>query len=255
MHESIKAICVVVIVAAVITGSVAWIDDRPNTTTWVLRTIPVAITIVALSVFLWLHGRRDLAPDLLAARVGRYFDRNGFCFQFLPSDVDGTCVFLLMFQNRYEKPCTARVALRPVTFGGAHETLVHMPLNCPGAAFGVAKREVGIPAKLQGKKVSFDVGADVEYPDGKGRMLRFKDATVLRRDTNFVDKFARTTSILALFGGHLLIHRPVRIKYTLPTNVATDVPTLVPEPAEILWKPGDAVPHDAAITTMNRVKN
>src|SRR5215208_825678 len=172
MHESIKAICILVIMAAAITASVAWIDDRPNTTTWVFRTVPVAITLVALAVFLWLHRRRDLAPDLLAAQVGRYFDRNGFCFQLLPSDVDGTCVFLLMFQNRHEKACTARVALRPVTFGGAHETLVHMQLNCPGAAFGVAKRNVGIPAKLQGKKVSFDVGADVEYPDGKGRMLR-----------------------------------------------------------------------------------
>jgi hypothetical protein len=243
MLESIKAILVVVIMAAVITASVAWIDDQPNSTTWLLRTIPIAITIIAIGVFLWLRWRRDLAPDLLAQQVGGYLDRNGFCFHLLPSAVNGKCVFLLLFQNRYEKACTARIALRPVTFGGAHSTLVYLAVHCPGAAFGVAKTEVGVPAKLQGKKVSFDVGADVEYPEGKGRMLRFKDATVLRRNTSFVDTFTRTISLLALLGGHILFHRPVRIKYTLPGNVAEELPSAVPEPSEILWEPGDPLPE------------
>jgi hypothetical protein len=242
MHESIKTICVVVIIAAVITASVAWIDDRPNSTTWLLRTIPIALTIIAIGLFLWLHWKRDLAPDLLARQVGRYFDRNGFCFQLQPTAVDGKCVFVLLFQNRFERACIAHVALRPVTFSGAQTTLVYMGVRCPGAGFGSAKMEVGVPSKLQGKKISFDVGADVQYPEGKGTMMRFKGAVVLRRNTNFVDAFARTTSLLALLGGALMIHRPPRVKYTLPDNVADELPSVVPERAEILWQPGDRDP-------------
>lgn len=239
MNESVKAVCVLFVIVAVITASIAWIDDRPNSTTWLFRTVPVVIAIIAIGVMLWMHWRRDLAPDLLAQQVGRYLERNGFCFQFLPTVVDGRCVFLLMFQNRYERSCNARVVLRPVTFRGSHSTLVDITVHCPGVAFGVAKKEVGLPAKLQGRRVSFDVGADVEYPKGKGRMQRFRDAVVLRRDTNFVDAFARTTSLLALLGGHIMFQLPTRIKYKLPNNVATDLPSAVPVSTEILWTPDD----------------
>jgi hypothetical protein len=243
MYESIKAVCVVVIMAAAITAAVAWGDDRPDTTTWLFRTIPIAIALIAIAIFLSVHWKRDSAPDLLAQQAGKYFERTGFCFHFLTSAVDGKCVFLLLFQNRYERPCTARIALRPVTFGGAHNTLVHMAVQCPGAAFGAAKKEVGVPAKLQGKKVSFDVGADVEYPEGKGKMLRFKHSIVLRRNTSFVDTFARATSLLALLVGHIMIHRPVRIKCALPDNVAAELPVEIPQSSEILWKPGDPLPE------------
>jgi hypothetical protein len=243
MGESKKAICVLVLMAAVIAASVAWIDDRPNRTTWLFRTIPVAIAIIAVVVLLWAHWRRDLAPDLLAQQVGRYFERNGFCFHVLPTSVEGKCVFLLLFQNRYEGRCTARIVLRPVTFTGAHERLVDMSVECPGAGFGVAKQEVGLPAKLQGKKVSFDVGADVEYPEGKGKMLRFKDATVLRRNTKFVDVFARTTSLLGLLGGHVIFHRPVRVKYALPDSMAAQLPISGRNHTKVLWKPGDPLPE------------
>lgn len=201
--------------------------------------MPVAI--LSLLVFLRIHFQRDLAPDLLSQH-GKYFDRDGFCFHLLPSEAGGKCVFHLLFQNRYENACIARVALRPVTFGGAHETMVYMAVRCPGAAVGAAKLEVGVPAKLQGKKVSCDVGADVEYPGGKGKMLRFKDGIVLRSNTSFVDSFAQTTSLLALLGGSILLHRPARLKCTLPNNVAKELPSSVPEPAKILWEPGDALP-------------
>lgn len=242
MREFFKVSCVLVIGAAILTSACAWIADRPDQLTWILRISPIPIAILSLLLFLRLHYQRDLAPDLLY-RHGRYFDRDGFCFHLLPSAVGGKCVFHLLFQNRYEKACTARIALRPVTFGGAHEPLVYMAVRCPGAAFGTAKVAVGVPAKLQGKKVSCDVGADVEYPDGKGKMLRFKDGIVLRRNTSFVDSFARTTSLLALMGGSILLHRPARLKCTLPNNVAKELPSAVPEPAEILWEPGDPLPQ------------
>ena len=105
MNESIKAVCVVMIMAAAITAAIAWGFDKPNTTTWLFRTIPLAIGIVAVAVLLRLEWRRDLAPDLLFQQVGKYFERNGFCFQLLPSAVDGKCVFLMLFQNRHEREC------------------------------------------------------------------------------------------------------------------------------------------------------
>lgn len=252
MHELKKVVSVVVFTAAAITASIAWIDDRPNSTTWLFRTIPIAIAIGAIGVFLWLHRRRDLAPDLLAQQVGRYFERNGFCFNFLPTEGDGKCLFLLFFQNRYEKPCTAKIAVRPVTFRGAHETLVFMNVQCPGAAFGVCTKAIGVPAKLQGKKVSFDVGADVDYPEGQGSMLRFRDGILLRRNAQFVDAFARTTSILALLGGMILFHIPARAKYRLPDKVAAELATPLCEQLEILWKPGDNLPEPTLTRSSGR---
>jgi hypothetical protein len=151
--------------------------------------------------------------------------------------------FLLLFQNRYERPCTATVAIRPVTFTGASETLALITVQCPGAAYGLAKQEVGLPEEWQGKNVSFDLGADVNYPEGKGKTMRFKDATLLRQNTHFVNNFGRITSVLALLGGHIHIHGPFRVKYTMPDNVATDSATTVSEQVQILWQTGDPLPE------------
>src|SRR5947208_3400169 len=123
MYQSLKAICIAVIMAAVFVSLIAWTDDRPSTATWLLRALSALSGILAIGIFLFLKWKLDLAPDVLALQVGRYLEQNGFCFHLEPRAVDGKCVFLLLFQNRYERPCTASVAIRPVTFSGVPETL------------------------------------------------------------------------------------------------------------------------------------
>ncbi len=59
MREAIKVLSVVVLAIATIVTALAWIDDRPNQTTWLLRTIPVAVAIASLVVFLSIHTKKD----------------------------------------------------------------------------------------------------------------------------------------------------------------------------------------------------
>jgi hypothetical protein len=245
MREFIKVVCVLVLMGCAIASAIAWFDDRPNAITWLVRIVPAVMASAALGVFLYLHGQRDLAPDFLAEHAGSYMDRNGFCFSVEPVAANGVCTFRFLFQNRFENECIARIAIRPVAFVGKYETLALAVVRCPGGAFGIAEKAVGLPTELQGQSLKLDVGADVEYPTGKGRQLRFRDAIVLRRNTNFVDAFARSTTILALLGGAILWHRPVRVRCSLPRGVAKDISDNVPEPAMILWKLGDPPLHPA----------
>jgi hypothetical protein len=80
MREFSKVMCVLVLMVSAIAAAIAWIDDRPNSTTWLFRTIPAVVAVLALGMFLRLHWQRDLAPDFLAERVGKYLERDGFCF-------------------------------------------------------------------------------------------------------------------------------------------------------------------------------
>jgi hypothetical protein len=68
-------------------------------------------------------------------------------------------------------------------------------------------------------------------------MMRFRDGILLRRNTQFIDAFARTTSLLALLGGTLLYHFPARGKHRLPDNVAANLVTPAVEQVQILWQP------------------
>ena len=240
MHESLKSICVVVFMAAAIFAAIVWFHDRPDQTIWNLRIGATVTVVIAVGVFLRLEWKRDRAPDILFQYVGKYFERNGFCFVIAPDEVDGVFSFRVLFQNRYERDCVALIALRPVKFVHKLEPVM-IAVRCPGGACGEVRRFVGLPWELQGKKVSLDIGADVVYPEGKGRTLRFKDATVIRRNSKFVDAFARTTTVLALLGGMLLFHRPVRANCILPNNVATDLPTPVADDVTIFWLPDDEV--------------
>ncbi|WP_428306121.1 hypothetical protein [Lacipirellula sp.] len=248
MREAIKVLSVVVLAIAVIVTALAWIDDRPNQTTWLLRTIPIAVAVASVIVFLSMHFKKDLAPDLLHRNFGGYFERDGFCFVVFPDAEDGRCILRIFFQNRFERECEARIALRPsklVGFKGP--PILKIAVACPGAAFGVVERAVALPEELQGRLVSLDVGADTTYPHGKGAMVRFRDALVLRSDVNFVDNFATATSIVGLVTGRITFHRPAHVKARMPRDVATLLADDEQQRMEILWQPGS--PAAEAVAT------
>ena len=79
MREAVKVACVVVFMAGAVAAAFAWADDRPSVATWLTRAGLAVICIAAIAAFLGIHFRKDKATDYLR-RVGKYFNRNGFCF-------------------------------------------------------------------------------------------------------------------------------------------------------------------------------
>jgi hypothetical protein len=121
-------------------------------------------------------------PDLLRDRAGTYLERDGFCFApLLETTPTGACVLAVYFQNRCEGAASARLVLRPPRrlFGLLRHALPEhvLSIECPGGAFGVARSSFPIPARYQGRQVSFNVVADVTYPHGRGAFVRHRTGT------------------------------------------------------------------------------
>jgi hypothetical protein len=238
MREFVKDSCLLVGIIAIVVAAVAWLDDRPDPTTWLIRALSTGVGALAFVVFGVMDFKKDWAPDLLRLRFGDYFDRNGFCFIVTSDAEDARCILRIFFQNRNEGRCQAKVAIRSVKFVGPQgPPILVLDIDCPGGAYGHADQAIGLPLNLQGKKVKLDVGADVIYPDGKGCRLRFKNGTRLRRSSEFVDLYARTTTILGFFAGKIVFHKPPRVAVVLPNSVATQLDENFKPKIEILWQP------------------
>ena len=137
-----------------------------------------------------------------------------------------------MFQNRYLGPSIARIALRPA---GAGVATVSPDIKCGPAGFGVAKFPVAIPRRHQGKTVTFEIGVDAEYPHGKGREVRFRNGRTIRHNSRFRSLAVVVQGMLNMLVGHFFIPSPARIRLTLPTDVAEDIPDSAAADSQVLW--------------------
>jgi hypothetical protein len=241
MHESLKAVCVLVFIVASCVAAVAIFHDMPDATVWATRIIASALALLSLASVLLLLYRRDRAPDFLRQTCGGYFDRGGFCFAIVLVTMDHRCYLRLFFQNRYERPCRGRVALQPASgflrrpnFQG-----ITIDVECPAGGFGMSELPLPIPKKFQGKRQTFEVGASVEYPDGKGRMLRFAPGAVLRSNANFGNPFHAALTIAGALAGSFVISRPATVAIEFPTNVAEEMAEQEVGQSCILWQLGD----------------
>lgn len=246
MGESFKAVCsLIMIVAAVATGFSWFFAERPDTLTWGFRIVSPIVAILSLAVLLKVHHRQDVAPDFLRLVVDGYFNRDGFCFAFGGGMVDGVFEFKVLFQNQYELPCEAQIALRPARgFWGrrAKMDIINLEIGCAGGAFGFASLQVAVPYKLQGKKLKFEVGASVEYPHGKGKRLRFRDGIHLRTDANFRSGFSTALVLAGVLSGRVVLLKPATTLLSLPENVAEELPRRAEPTIQTTWKPGDPMP-------------
>ena len=250
MHEFLKVTCVVAIMIGAVTAAFVW-SDKPSNGVWTMRIISTAMALAGLVGFIVLHFRRDRVPDFLGKSGRGYFDRGGLCFVIEPIIQDGCCQIRVLFQNRYERRCRAEIALRPAEVFGffASEDIlkIKVDVDCPAAGFGVATLPLPIPLKLQGTRQTFQVGATVEYPDGRGRTLRYgsNDITV-RSNADFSNPFHGKLAIAAALGGSILIGRPPLIAFVLPNNVAEHLPSAGAS-CQVLWQLGDSPDHVDAL--------
>src|SRR5688572_10244990 len=121
-------------------------------------------------------------PDLLRERTGTSVERDGLCFApALETTPAGACELAVYFQNRCAGRATARVQMLPPR--GTLRLKRHnlparsMTIECPGGAFGVARVSLPITAAYQGRRMTFELRADVTYPDGRGDVVRFRPGT------------------------------------------------------------------------------
>lgn len=242
MGQSFKALCSLALIAAIGVTAAAWLDVFPNRTTWIARVVSPLIALALVGVLLKLHRRQDRVPDYLQAATGAYFNRDGFCFSFATSVADGVCLMHAYFQNQFECPCLGRIALRPSRgffLNRAKIEMITFEILCEAAAFGVATLPIALPRNVHGKSQSFEVGAAVEYPDGKGQRLRYRDGIFLRTNTNFGSAFGAAVKVLGAMSGHIVLSKPASVTISLPTEVAEVVSSDAVSEIKTLWKLGD----------------
>jgi hypothetical protein len=192
----------------------------------------LALAAACLATLSRTHRRRDIVPDYLGRSSGPVFERDGLCFTVSLDVEDRTATFTIMFQNRYDRPAAAYIALRPV--GGSVAT-ISPRIDCGPAGFGVARFPVAIPAGHQGKSVTMEIGASTEYPLGKGREVRFRTGRVVRHDSQFRSMPLKNRALPGNSVGSILIQAATTTSLALPSNVAEYVPDEETGHAEELW--------------------
>ena len=251
MRESVKAVSIFVLCISAVAAAFVWSDDRPTQSTWMWRIGLSLLAVGAIAVFLKVHFwfKADLAPDFLGKQCKAFFEQNGLCFSLYMVCEDGICVINAMFQNRYDRPRAARIALRPVAgvFGSAvgpfrndFATIV-FDISCGPGAFGIAGIPLPVTSRHQGKKLTLQVGASVDCPEGKGKPLRFREGSLLRYDADFHSSYMTTLQILYFFCGGLLFSFPASTTLRLPSGVAESIPKGQGQRTRTLWKLGDEV--------------
>jgi len=246
MGESTKAVCAFLIMVGVVAAVMAWAMEQPNATTWGFRIGGPAIAILALGLILKLHSRPDLETDYLRCVARTYFNRDGFCFAFVVNSVDGIAVMDAYFQSQYDRSSIGRIALRPARgffmtrarIGGRIGAIT-FEVECPPGGFGHARIPIPLAENLQGKRQSFEVGASVQYPDGKGRRIRFHDGVFLRSNSNFGNSFGTALTIAGAATGSIVLSQPATTTFDLPTGVADHLPITVAPEMRILWQLGE----------------
>ena len=242
MREAIKVASVVVLLFAIPAAAIVWMDEPPSPTEWLVRVLCPLAALAAMICFLRLHFQRDIVPDYLRAVTAEYLNRDGFCFAIRPETSQGICYLNAYFQNQHDQPSDCRIALRPsrrFLLGRAPIPTLEYAIHCEPAAFGVARLSMPVPGELQGKRQLFDVGASVDYPQGKGRRLRFRDGNLLYTDCQFHNRRAARLAWAGLITGHLIVSFPRRISINLPTGVKDDLPKDGIAECCTLWKLGD----------------
>jgi hypothetical protein len=261
LREFLKVMCVVALMVGAIGAAVAWSEERPTSTVWSLRIVFVLVCLGALIGFLAIHFklilfRPDLAPDFLREFFGAYFDRGGFCFSFAMSAEARSCILWIFYQNRHENPCYARVAIRPAAgfLGGRKLDPLVFDIHANCAAFGVARAVIPMPRTYQGRTQSFEIGASVDYPSGKGPTLRFGDGIPVRTNADFTS-VRRTMTTAALLAGGIFIHyRPASVTLKVPIGISDDLPTDSEIAVETLWTIGDSgLPSSTSVEVKHRI--
>jgi hypothetical protein len=234
-----QAFQLALIVLAFVTG-VAWCVQvgRPDVV-WALR---LGTPLLAAAVGWWFYKanhRTEKLDDLLAKVAPRYHEREGLCFMPVLENAEGVCRMSIYFQNRYAGHASARIEMRPPmrTLGLGRHALpsVDVQIECPGGSFGVLRLPFPVPHKYQGRRMQFDIGADVKYPARRGELLRFRSGKSVGSRGDIGRNGLAALALFSLPLAAVALSRISRVRLTLPTAVSETLPPNAAPHQEILW--------------------
>ncbi|MFG0331153.1 MAG: hypothetical protein ACF8PN_14800 [Phycisphaerales bacterium] len=132
--------------------------------------------LVAGGILLWSLKFEDKLPDTLARYTGGiYYEQDGLCFMPVMRKKDEQAYVCIYFENRFDSVCNAVVHLRPPANSIQHRPDgrdMHFAFTCPGGGVGVIQQPVAVHPRLQGQVIDVEMGAAVNYPQGKGAEMR-----------------------------------------------------------------------------------
>jgi hypothetical protein len=243
-RESIKSLLIAGFIFISLAAVLAWFYDQPDTAIWACRWGTTFASATCLFALWKMSRQRDQAPDFLAKTTTNYFNCDGLCFVFRVVVADGVAYMTADFQNQFSNHARGRIWLRPSRSFFLNKvgiSTMEFPVDCPTGGFGSSVLPLAIPLKLQGKNLNFDVSAEVEFPYGKGKRLRFGDGVFLRPGKQ-TSTFPGLALLLGgLFGGMIIFSSPNRLRTKLPKNVAETLPDDAYESLDIHWQYGDPV--------------
>lgn len=197
------------------------------------------LVAAASAVGIWkLNAKADLAPDFLARLSGKYFDGGGFCFHLVPFPKEFPRGVRVYFQNRYQNPCDASIAFRPmgVFTHGVPEFCAKVA--CQGGAFGFVEIHWPVPSKAAGKSIRLRAFAEAVYPDGKGKELRHRSGIFVSTAPSLLGQIKR----FGIGGTYAFL------KFRIPEQLPDAVFEARPEPnAHTLWTLSDPVPENPEV--------
>lgn len=202
-----------------------------------LRIASVVFFVTPIAIAIWIARIPDPVPDFLAKISKGFFERDGLCFLFTVEDKESCARMVVYYQNRFDKPCTAKIFIGPTA--KAFTNLNGLPtfefnLSCQSAEFGKQSRAWSIPSHFQGKKVLWDVAAQVKYPSGRGALLRGRNGAAVG------DHIVGTgeQAVKAVTGRSA---RSARIELTMPDKIITGPTNSSDLVRETIWKLGDPI--------------
>ncbi|MCA9279075.1 MAG: hypothetical protein H6815_13950 [Phycisphaeraceae bacterium] len=245
MGQSIKSLCLVIAILSLPVVALSLATNQPTALTWSVRIASILVCSVSILLLSYLMLRRDKVPDYLRRIDRAYYNCRGLCFAVASHNASGIGCIDIYYQNMHENPCFGQIALRltPSLIGGRWiPEPIHAMFVCDPAAYGLVRVPIAIPEKKQGRVQYFDVGAEVEYPNGRGALLRFRNGRLMRTNTNFSNPTKQSLGFLGLFVLSpllALMARSDRVKVTLPESVTSTLPDHVQQESLTIWKLGD----------------
>ncbi len=153
-----------------------------------------------------------------------------------PLCVIAIAAFLALHFRRDEAPDYLAARVGPWLPPRAGIEPVAVGIECGPAAFGVAR----VPRGLLGRRQRFEVGASVEFPDGRGRRVRFRGGAALRANSRFGNAFVSTLTVAGALAGHVVYTSPSVVEVGLPNEAVEDTAELgIGVAVETLWRLGD----------------
>lgn len=243
LQESVKMFCLGLLVLTSFIAVFVWTDFNPDALSKQLRVFTVVSLIFSISGIVWSFVRIDKVPDYLAKIGTPYFDCSGFCFLIDIVSIDDKPKLIVIFQNRHDTECHTQVAIR------SKHSLISPPASirstkikvyCPPAGFGIEVFPITIQEFPKIQYLDIEVGASVEYPNGAGRTLRFREGVAIRFDSDFRNGLAVGATVVGAIGGKYLKLCPPSIKIEIQREQTKEASLSLLNERGILWQLGDA---------------